>query len=303
MNTVRVYYAGIPAKNTNKEKTLVLSNFHKGIVDDVSTEVFTPTWEESRLAVIQGWVHENSQTSPHLNFRKTIIKNQRKTGNHVLTIDSNLFLYADPGNTHSYLRFSLNGIFPTTGNYFTNNVDPARWEKIKKDLNINIMPWRTEGDHILICLQRNGGWSMDKTHVMDWCNKTIHEIKTYTDRKIVVRAHPGDKMVNTYLKINQPNVTISKNNSITDDLKNAWATVTYNSSPGVVSALNGIPVFVTDPSAKRSQAYDVANTDLSKILNPEIFDRQQWIEKISMSHFNFEDLLNGTAWKIIREYL
>lgn len=303
MNTVRVYHAGIPAKNKNKEKTLVLSNFHKGIVNDSSLEVFTPTWEESRLAVIQGWVHENSQSSPHLNFRKTVITNQRNTSNHVLTIDSNLFLYADPGNTKSYLRFSLNGVFPTTGNYFTDSVDPARWKKIKSDLNIDTLPWRTQGNHILICLQRNGGWSMGKLDVMDWCNNTITEIKKYTDKKIIVRAHPGDKMAKNYLKIDQPNVFLSTNASITDDLKNAWATVTFNSSPGAVSALHGIPVFVTDPAAKRSQAYEVANTDLSKIENPEIFERQHWIEKVAMSHFNFEDLLDGTAWKIIREYI
>jgi len=303
MNTVRVYHAGIPVKNKNKEKTLVLSNFHKGVPDNISTEVFTPTWEESRLAVIQGWVHENSQSSPHLNFRRNVIDNQKRTGNHTLTIDSNLFLYADPGNTKSYLRFSLNGVFPTTGNYFTGKVDPGRWNKIKTDLNIDTQPWRTDGDHILICLQRNGGWSMGKVDVMTWCNATIDKIKTYTDKKIIVRAHPGDKMAMNYLKINQPNVSISTNSSIIDDLHNAWATVTFNSSPGVVSALQGVPVFVTDPSAKRSQAYDVANTDLAKITDPEIFDRQGWIEKIAMSHFNFEDLIDGTAWKIIREYI
>ena len=303
MNTVRVYHAGIPAKNKNKEKTTVLSNFHKGIVGDTSTEVFEPKWKKSRLAVIQGWAHANSHLSPHLNFRKIVIQNQKNTGNHVLTIDSNLFLYADPGNTKTYLRFSLNGIFPTTGNYFTDTVDPARWNKIKNDLNIDLLPWRRSGDHILICLQRNGGWSMDTLDVMDWCNNTIDIIKSNTNKKIIVRAHPGDRMAKDYLKIKHPNVFISTNASIIDDLTNAHATVTFNSSPGVVSAIQGVPVFVTDPIAKRSQSFDVANTDLTKIENPETFDRQAWIEKISMSHFNFDDLLNGTAWKIIREYI
>ena len=32
-------------------------------------------------------------------------------------------------------------------------------------------------------------------------------------------------------------------------------------------------------------------------------ERQDWIEKISMCHFNFEDLKKGTAWNIIKDYI
>ena len=81
------------------------------------------------------------------------------------------------------------------------------------------------------------------------------------------------------------------------------ATITYNSSPGVASAIEGIPLFVTDPTPQISQAFPVANTDLSQIETPDVFERQQWIEKLAMSHFNFADLEKGTAWNIIKEYL
>jgi hypothetical protein len=303
MSTVRVYYAGIPANNKNIEKRTVLKNFHRGVIGDTSEEVLKPVWEPSKLAVIQGWVHEYSNKTPHLMFRKTVIDGQRNTGNHVLTIDSNLFLFADPGNKKNYLRFSLDGIFPTTGNYFTDNIDPRRWQKIKRDLNIDLLPTRVAGDHILLCLQRNGGWSMNGIDVMHWCNKTIEILRNYTDRPIVVRAHPGDKSAKDYLKIDKPNVFVSKNESIVDDLKNAWATVTFNSSPGVVSAIQGVPVFVTDPIPERSQAFPVANFDLSTIEDPEIKDRTMWIERIAMSHYNFTDLVTGQAWNVIKEYI
>lgn len=303
MSTVRVYYAGIPANNKNIEKRLVLTNFHRGVTTDTSEEVFKPIWEASKLAVIQGWVHEHSSKVPHLMFRKTVIDGQRATGNHVLTVDSNLFLYADPGNKKNYLRFSLDGIFPTTGNYFTDNVDPSRWQKIKTNLNIDLVPTRTSGTHILICLQRNGGWSMNGLDVMQWCNNTIDILRSYTDMPIVVRAHPGDKSAKTYLKLDRPNVHISKNISIIDDLKDAWATVTFNSSPGVVSAIQGVPVFVTDPVPERSQAFPIANFDLSTIKNPIMPDRIKWIEGISMSHYNFTDLVTGKAWSVIKEYI
>jgi len=301
---IRIFYAGIPARNTNKEKELVLDNFYYGARDcSDCQQVRTPTWEPCDLAVMQGWVHANSGRTPHLMFRRQIIEQQKKIQKHTLAIDSNLFLYRDPKNLNTYLRFSLNDVFPTTGNYFTDRVDPLRWQKIKKDLNIDLQPWTNKGKHILICLQRNGGWSMGSVNVMDWCKKTIETLQQYTTRQIVVRAHPGDKKAKEYLRLNYPNVRISTNQSILEDFHKCWAVITYNSSPGVAAAIEGIPVFVTDPNPKISQAFDVCNTDLSMIDNPIRPERQDWIEKISMSHFNFIDLQNGTAFNIIKDYV
>jgi hypothetical protein len=303
MTCVRIYYAGIPEKNTNLEKRNVLTNFHLGVPAGQSKEIETRTWEPADLAVIQGWVHANSGRTSHLMFRKLIIDKQKSIGKHTLAIDSNLFLYKDPSNIKTYLRFSLDDVFPITGNYFTNNVDPRRWQQIKQDIGLELQPWRTNGEHILICLQRNGGWSMGNLDVMQWCNNTIREISKFSKRPIVVRAHPGDKKVKQYLNINHPNVKITSNPSILDDFKNAWAVVTYNSSPGVAGAIEGIPVFVTDPNPKVSQAFEVANFALKDIETPDMPDRQQWIEKLAMSHFSFNDLKTGLAWNIIKEYL
>lgn len=303
--TVAVYYAGVPKNNTKSEKTEVLRLFAEGVrtSDDSVIEVHNPKHLVTDLGVIQGWVHENSQSTPHLLFRRMIIEKQRQHNKHTLAIDSNLFLYRDPGNTKTYLRFSLDDIFPTTGCYFNKEVNSIQWDKIKQDLNMDLQPWRSEGDHILICLQRNGGWSMKGLDVMEWCTATINELRKYTKRHIVVRAHPGDRRASEYLQLNFPKVHISTNKNILDDFKNAWATITYNSSPGVASAIEGVPVFVTDPIPEHSQAFPVANTDLSKIENPTTPDRESWIQSISMSHFSFKDLESGEAWKVIREYL
>lgn len=303
MKTVRVYYAGIPARNNKPEKRQVLENFYKGCPPAYSTEVEGFDYKPSDLAVIQGWVHENSKAAAHLGFRKKIIEQQRLHGKHTLAIDSNLFLYADPENTKTYLRFSLDGIFPTTGNYFTDRVDPSRWQCMSKNLGIKLQPWQTEGKHILICLQRNGGWSMGGLDVMDWLLPTIKKIRKHTDRPIVVRAHPGDRNSKNYLKLNIPNVRISSNPAIQLDFKNCWAAITYNSSPGVAAAIEGIPVFVLDPNPLNSQASDVANTKLKSLENPKMPDRQQWIEKLCMSHFSFDELRNGVAWNIIKDYI
>ena len=96
---------------------------------------------------------------------------------------------------------------------------------------------------------------------------------------------------------------LSTNERLIDDLRNAWATVVYNSSPSVASIIEGVPAFITDPVPQHSQTYGVANTDLSRLENPEMLDRQAWIEKISMCHWSFEELRSGEAWRFFKKYV
>jgi hypothetical protein len=303
MKNVIAYTSTVPNLK-NMEKIEVLEHFISGVNTSDATGILSEKRKliTCNLAVIQGFVHSDSPTSTHLNLRKDILKKQSDENNHTLIIDSNLFLSYDPGNSKHYLRYSLDGVFPTTGNYFWDNPDPQRWNTISKNLNITVKDWRLTGNHILICLQRNGGWSMKGLNVMEWLNKTVKEIRQYSDRPIIVRAHPGDRNAQRYLKKDR-RWKISESESILQDLENAWATVTYNSSPGVVSAIQGVPVFVTDPTPIISQAYDIANTRLKLIETPGTFDRLKWLRKLSMCHWNFDELKSGKAWNHIKNYL
>jgi hypothetical protein len=304
--TAVAYYGGIPARNNNPEKPLILDNFIQGVNASGDTGIAHRAMNlvPADVALIQGFVHEHGKTAPHLMLRQAAVNLQKQNGKRSLIVDSNLFLYADPGNTNRYLRYSFDGVFPTTGFYFDKDIDPARWQKISSRLGIELKPWKTTGNHILICLQRNGGWSMRGLDVMKWLDNTIKQIRMYSrKRPIIVRAHPGDKKARQYLRLNHKNVHISNSPNLTDDLQNAWATVVYNSSPAVASAIEGVPVFLTDPQPMHSQAYSVANTDLSSIENPDRPERQAWIEKLSMCHWNFDELKSGEAWQFFRKYV
>jgi len=299
------YYGGIPPYNNNLEKPLILNNFINGVnaAGDSGVSHRGMNAIPCDVAFIQGFVHDDGKNLPHLKLRKDAINLQKKNKKRSLICDSNLFLYADPENTKTYLRYSFDGVFPTTGFYFDQNIDPIRWKKLSTNLGISLKPYRLTGNHILLCLQRNGGWSMRGLPVMDWLNQTIHEIRKYSSRHIIVRAHPGDKKVASYLKVNHPNTSVSQNKKLLDDFKNAWATVVYNSSPSVASAIEGIPIFLTDSHPEYSQSQDVANFDLSKIENPNMPDRQLWIEKLSMCHWNFNELRSGEAWNFFKQYI
>lgn len=303
--TAVAYYGGIPPNNTNPEKPLILDNFCQG-VSKCGDNIIAHRGMDiipCDVAFIQGFVHEHGKKLPHLMLRKSAVELQKKNGKKSLIVDSNLFLYADPGNTKRYLRYSFDGVFPTTGFYFNKDVDPVRWNKISNDLSIGLKPYRSSGEHILVCLQRNGGWSMRGLNTLDWLNKTILEIRKYSSRPIVVRAHPGDKKIRRMIKINHANTKLSNNEKLSTDLQNAWATIVYNSSPSVASLIEGVPAFLTDPQPQHSQAFEVANLDISKIENPRLPDRQCWIESLAMCHWNFSELSSGEAWNFFRKYI
>ena len=303
--TAVAYYAGIPPNNSNLEKPLILDYFCQGVIAVGDTAVAHKEMSvlDCDVALIQGFVHNDGKQMPHLNLRKSAIDRQYKNGKRSLVVDSNLFLYVNKTNPLHYLRYSFDGVFPTTGFYFDKEIDPSRWAKISRDLNLNLKPWRTSGNHILLCLQRNGGWSMGGVSSIDWMNLTIASIRKYSNRPIVVRAHPGDKKIKSILKINHKNVSLSTKENLVDDLRGAWATVVYNSSPSVASIIEGVPAFLTDSVPQHSQSFDVANTDISNIENPVMPNRQDWIEKLSMCHWNFDELKSGEAWQFFKKYI
>lgn len=293
---IAIYLAAVP-KNKSEIKIAALRRFGQGIsiLGDTVEYVTDHRLVDADVALLQGFVHRDV-ASAHLQLRRNVLDNNENT----IIIDSNLFQFANPDLANYYLRYSLNGIFPHTGFYFDNKIDNTRWESISRKLDIELKPY-SKGRHILICLQRVDGWSMDGTNVQTWLDSTVAAIRQYTDRPIVVRKHPGDRKQEQLRFSND--YKISTNATIVEDFYKAHATVTYNSSPGVASLINGVPAFVTDPESYRSQTNPICNTDLSTIENPILFDREEWVNRISQSHWNEEEIAFGEAWRFMRERL
>jgi|AntAceMinimDraft_12_1070368.scaffolds.fasta_scaffold10788_2 hypothetical protein len=294
---IAIYLAAIP-KNKNEAKLAILKKFGQGVsVAGDSVEYVTDDKIViSDVAVMQGFVHKDI-SSPHLQLRHNILKNNNNT----LVIDSNIFQFSNPALQNYYLRYSLNGVFPTTGFYFDNKLDSNRWQSISNKLGINLKDYRNTGNHILICLQRVNGWSMCGTDVQQWLDQTVATVRRYSNRPIIVRKHPGDRRQDKLQFSTQ--YTISNSDSIIKDFKNCWATITYNSSPGIASLIHGVPVFVTDRTPQQSQTWPICNTNLSQIENPLMPDRQEWIDRISQCHWNDDEISSGEAWKFMRERL
>lgn len=313
------YTATLPRKEQYTEESLknatdkldTLRYFAQGVnaLDDQGIVESAMAYQPSDVAVILGWVHEHGKTAAHLEFRQQILDGQRAAGGRTVIADSNLFLYKNKSNPGYWLRYSYDGIFANTGEYCDNNPDPDRWARIQEHYNLQLQPWRQSGNHILLCLQRDGGWSMAGWDVVDWALKNIIEIRKYSDRPIRIRPHPGDKKARKYcdrlLKLCQGrrinHVSISgEGTSLTADFSNCWAVVNHNSSPAVAAVIEGIPIILTDPV--RSQAGEVATKGINRIENPLMPDRQSWIQRISQFHWSHEELRSGACWSHMRKW-
>ena len=303
------YLKSVPAKNLNPQKTELLVKFNAGVNQSGDQGILHAGNDVivSDVGMIQGWVYADQRT-PHLQLRKQIIDQQLQTKKYVACADANLFLYKDKTIPHGYLRYSFNGIFPTTGIYCDTEVDPARWQQISKDSKIHLEDYKTDGHQVLLLLQRDGGWTMNGLSTTDWAVNTVVQLRKHTNRPIVLRAHPGDKKSRFYMPTiarmlqHERNVKISAPDTPLEiDLHNAWAVVNHNSSASVGPTIQGYHTFLTDP--KLSQSKEVANTNLEQIETPKEFDRQRWLERISMFHWKFNELENGEAWNHLRKWI
>jgi len=307
------YIRSLPIKSQSEisDKANTLRYFAEGVqsVGDTGIVSMSTACQPCDVAVILGWVHEHGKSAPHLEFRQRILDTQRLSGGRTIIADSNLFLYKDTSDPGYFLRYSYDGVFPNTGEYCNSSTTDERWNIIQSQLNVTLRPYRQTGNHILLCLQRNGGWSMAGDDVVTWTLLTINQIRQYSSRPIRIRVHPGDKQAPVYtneilrscathqykdIQISNPKT------ALTQDLKHCWAVVNHNSNPTVSALIEGFPVFVTDP--EKSQCRDVANTDLSQIETPILFDRQAWIQKISQCHWSHAELRSGQCWQHMKKW-
>jgi len=307
MLTVASYMKVIPPGNSNPEKPALLKNYIEGVNKIGDKGIICNTYHpiDTDVAVIQGFVHANSKDTPHLKLRRLVYENQLARGKRCIIVDSNLFLAYDKNNSKTYLRYGYDGIFANTGEYCNapEFVQPERWLRLSKDLNIEVKPWKKRNDgHILIACQRDGGWSMQGQDVLKWLEQTVKRIRVVCDAPIMVRFHPGDKQRDTYpQRIKHLDVFTSVSPSLLHDLQNARAFVGHNSSPGIIAAIEGVPVFLTD--AGRSQAKEVAHTNFQDLAHINEFDRGPWLEKLAMCHWRLEELKTGACWEHMRKFV
>ena len=173
----------------------------------------------------------------------------------------------------------------------------AKWgegtepDRIRK-LAIRLQPWH-QGDHILIAMQRTDSeqWA-GLPPAEQWLQQTITGIQEHTDRPIVVRPHPRQRLAAIPgVKIQQPQALRGTYDEFDfrSSLGRAWAVVNENSGPGSQTIIDGVPAFV----GADSMALPVANTDFAFIEKPRMPERAAWLEQLCHTEWTVGEIAAG----------
>ena len=158
---------------------------------------------------------------------------------------------------------------------------------------IEVESAKISGNDVVICTQNpmSEQWR-NQPITAKWIEQTINTIRKYTDRPIVVRPHPRQRISDIPgCVIEMPRPIQGTYDSFDYDrcLSTAWAVVNHNSGPGSLAVLNGVPAFVHASSL----AAPVGNTDLSAINNPSKPDRTAWLERLAHTEWYTEEIASG----------
>lgn len=164
-----------------------------------------------------------------------------------------------------------------------------------QQLGVHLKPWREKGDNILICCQnpKSQQWKrMPEPKV--WLQDTIIKIREHTDRPIIVRQHPRAPLRGAMPKLKNVSYQTPKKIPGTYDefnynLENVHAVVNHSSNPGPQAIIKGVPAFVGCDSL----AYPVGNTDFADIENPEMPERQQWLNDLVYTEYTLSEIRLG----------
>ena len=216
-----------------------------------------------------------------------------------------------------YYKVGLDHFTYNQGRFFNHNSPSDRWEKIQKEQDIQVKPWKNNdydnSQYILLLLQNPIDTSLNPLiergeKYDEWIIKTIRQIKNITDKKIRVRLHPRFlERFDTKILCLEENVEISENyngwnksnggQSLYDDFSKAWACVTFSSNAATEAVCEGIPVINLDSS---SFSWPVSYHTLDVLNNVSLncdFDRTQWLNDCAYTQWTLKEINEGIVHK------
>lgn len=150
-------------------------------------------------------------------------------------------------------------------------------------LDIELAPWKTGGQYVLLCGQRpHGSGAINLGNYGAWEAETLRRIR---DRGYValIRPHPG----------------VSKTPlSLERQLDGASVCVTWNTNAAVQAVMAGVPSIALDEG---SVAWAVSGHTLDDLASPpRPANRVQWARDLAYAQWTVAEIGSGEAWDHLR---
>lgn len=199
--------------------------------------------------------------------------------------DNKEFWFIDSG----YTNFLL-GKKKTWHRLVHNNIHHSECRICPTD-RIDMLPsrpkdWRKKGSKILVVESSPSHYLLKGTTLEDWRRQVETGLREFTDREIEFRPKE------------QSRKTRSTVYDLISNTKEYYCVVSDSSAAAVESIWAGTPVITLGTHITNM----VSRHDLSQINNLYRGDIEPWLARLTYSQFTFEELTNGTAINIIREW-
>jgi hypothetical protein len=189
-------------------------------------------------------------------------------------IDSGYTNFIEPNKkwhrlTRNHLHFNSPFVAPT--------------DRLKNFVNFP-RPWRKNGEKILIVEPGEFAASIMHVDTKSWTESVSNELRKHTDRPIEIRS-----------KINKKTRTSLYQTLLNGDY---YCTVSINSNSAIESVWAGIPAITLDKHVSNT----VTRNSLSQINDLYYGPLGDWLAWLSYCQFTYDELMDGTALSIIKEY-
>jgi hypothetical protein len=198
-------------------------------------------------------------------------------------------------------KIAINSI-TADGHYgHTENLDWSRPRKLGISLALNF----TRNPRIVVAAQHARSQQVVGLSSMEgWVVQQVEQLRTVTDRPIVVRPHPRSPL-NWAGLVNLPQdivietpVKVANTYDSYNLAFDCHAIVNHNSGPGIQAALAGTRPIVNNSSL----AYPVSIT-INDIEQPYTVDRDQWLVEICHTEYTQEEIAQGHWYRRLESAL
>lgn len=277
----------------------VLHSFAKGCGGDITTSNNVDGYD---CAVIFGSYKKKRGRPQHQGKGKII-----ESGIPYIQLETQLIGRPIDTAIHNEFRVGVNGFLWDDAKWGFEHIEDDRSKKVFERNGYDPdVPWKQDGEYILLCMQKVGDASLRDADVFEWTENTVNDIRKHTDRKIIIRPHPlyrKSSLHNTLKEkvLNVPDTHWQETDllkdgfvSIQEQLQKAWCTVTYTSGSGIDAVINGIPNIACDTG---SMVYDVSSKDIAEVENPYRGEKKEWTNRIAHCQWNVDEFESGECWK------
>mgnify|MGYP003318428291 FL=1 len=277
----------------------VLHSFAKGCGGDITTSNNVDGYD---CAVIFGSYKKKRGRPQHQGKGKII-----ESGIPYIQLETQLIGRPIDTAIHNEFRVGVNGFLWDDAKWGFEHIEDDRSKKVFERNGYDPdVPWKQDGEYILLCMQKVGDASLRDADVFEWTENTVNDIRKHTDRKIIIRPHPLYRKSSLHNTLKEKVLNVSNTHwqetdllkdgfvSIQEQLQKAWCTVTYTSGSGIDAVINGIPNIACDTG---SMVYDVSSKDIAEVENPYRGEKKEWTNRIAHCQWSIEEFESGECWK------